>query len=269
MEHIRNKLPGVFMRPHHIVALSALLIVAISLPSTAKEIWRRGVPPDLINRYVSERQGCRSFGRRSHTEFISISKTSVTVCPNFRCDISIRGYRRIANGYLLRTIGERSWELAQEQETWKIEKLPGGSLEIETVSPRGRTGDKKHWLVCTMQDNIDGIGKPDEEYGGLTSRLFPLYYAQAVLKTCPSLLPTKDLTSAIRASDALLDAYYEPPNSASSLATRPGTIKELIRDEVESAILADERMINPFCDKVLEAFGEYGRAMTNLLKAKD
>jgi hypothetical protein len=154
----------------------------------------------------------------------------------------------------------------------RVRVLDRNVIEVTGLSPLPPELRRSETLVrCTKADAIAGIGLRPNSEGSLTKSMdgvFAAYYALAVPSKCEGVeVNTKAAEAIVVAGIAMWTEFLlKGPNAR--LATHEG-IKETIESEkrdAEYAVRADSEEIKEFCSEVLNAFGDGGRILPNLLK---
>jgi hypothetical protein len=240
-----------------------LILVGLTSAAAGEAKTHPNAPKELIGKYGNSPAQCRSYHRKSDN-LTSIDATSYEFCGGSGCGAIIVSHQKLTDGYILylKSGGNPSG--------WR-ERVRVLDRTVIEITPLTEPARHETLVRCTKADAIAGIGLAADNEHGLTKSLdgvFAAYYALAVPNKCDGIeVNTKAAETIVEAGRLLWTEFLL--NGPNARFATPQGIAETIAGEkrsAEYALRADAAEITEFCSEVLNAFGNGGRILPNLLK---
>jgi len=260
----------------YVLAIATALLIGTGAhdAAAAKSKTVPNGPSELIGTYGSSPTQCRSYHRKADN-LTFITSTYMVSCGGSWCEATIVSHQKLPDGYILNFISKNN------PSGWsdRVRVLDRNVIEVTSLfallTPEQR---RPVTLVrCTKADAIAGIGLRPNSEDSLTKSLdgvFAAYYALAVPSQCEGVeVNTKAAEAIVDAgrllwTEFLLKRPWHNSDSGRRLTTPEGIAETIASQKrnAEYAVRADAKEIKEFCSEVLNAFGDGGRILPNLLR---
>lgn len=244
--------------------LAPLLVASLLL--TATHVWSKdaGPAPEIIGRYGASPEQCRAFHRKDAGLTIGPGSWKFDEGPAGISEAHIVGAQRVGSAIAL------SLKTSDARPAQRIVHLiDDGVIEIEGTHP---SATRRTLVRCRPADAVAGIGLDTIPTGQTKAMnaVFAAAYAKAVPGTCPGLKASTGTADHVvwLGRQAWLKYLVERGLTPYGPASYEQDVQRTVtRTEARArdAVAADARVIDGFCDRVLEAFGPNGRIIPKLI----
>lgn len=245
-----------------------IAVACVLLPPSLHAQETKGAPQVLIGRWGNSPQECRSYHRKSDGITI-INKNNYSWCGGSGCEATIVKYQKTHDGYVLSLVSRNN------QDGWQTSVRVIDEKVIEMVGA-GLQGRDEALVRCSKSDAIAGIGLRSDSAASRTKSLdgiFAAYYALAIPTRCSNLAPNISAAETIiKTGKFMWERHIEEWVKRDGLNHQTDTLLKGLdvidstKKSAEYAVRADAAEIKNFCDEVLDAFGNDGRILPNLIK---
>jgi len=250
------------------IGTGVFLAAWVLLPPSLHAQETKGAPQVLIGRWGNSPQECRSYHRKSDGITI-INKNNYSFCGGSGCEATIIKSRKTHDGYVLSLVSRGN------PDGWQSRVRVIDDKVIEMVGA-GLIGRDETLVRCSKSDAIAGIGLRSDSTASRTKSLdgiFAAYYALAIPTRCSQLAP--DISAAetiIKTGKLMWERHIQEWVRRDGLDHQTEALLKGLdvvdseKQRAEYAVRADAAEIKNFCDEVLNAFGNDGRILPNLIK---